>query len=93
MTRRRKAQPKAESSLAPGEVPIATEQWLAEHLGFPALFDGVTTIEERRERVRNEILERGLGSVVAGKRGTQAITWAQTFQRAYDVPLGDDQRA
>lgn len=70
--------------------PTPTEEaWLAKKLGLRhRLFEGVTTPEIRRERVRAAILEQGLADVVAGgeSRG-RPETWRALFRRLFQVDL------
>jgi len=64
------------------------EQWLADQLGLVDFDQGVSTVEERRERIRQEILRKGLAEEIAVrsvKRGD--LTFRAAFQRAYDEPL------
>lgn len=67
---------------------LAHEAWLAGKLGVDDLFTGSTTREQRRERVREEILNRGLAQVVLG-RGPDgnANTYSRAFERLYGAPL------
>lgn len=68
--------------------PTVTEEaWLAKKLGLRhRLFEGVTTPEIRRERVRAAIVEIG-GEVRAGSRNGVPETWARLFERLYGVAL------
>lgn len=67
---------------------VATETWICRRLQAPDLFAGVTTPDERRERVRAEILGRDLQHAIAGRRtGQSPETWAELFQRIYGLPL------
>jgi hypothetical protein len=64
------------------------ESWLCRRLQEPTLFDGITTPEERRERVRALIERRQLHLAIAG--GTNAgkpETWAELFERVYGEPV------
>ena len=68
---------------------IAVESWIARRLRRADLFAGVTTPDERRERVRRAILDGRLEMAVAGKRAGQACeTWREVFERVYGEPLG-----
>lgn len=70
------------------------EIWISRHLGCEDLFGGDTNLNQRRERVRIEIIRRGLGDVVAGKSAAgQQITWAQMFALTYEEPIGSTKRA
>jgi hypothetical protein len=69
---------------------VVVEAWMAQRLGLPLGWDGgVTTREDRREAIRQEILGRNLGGIVAGKRRGEPKpkTWAQLFERVYSEPL------
>ena len=63
------------------------ELWIAKHLGNRALFAGVTTPADRRERVRKEIILRKLERAQAGVRKNRPETWQQLFERVYQLPL------
>lgn len=66
---------------------VQVEAWICSRLKL-GLFDGITTPEQRRERVRKEILGRCLADAVAGRRkGQPCETWADVFQRVYGQPL------
>lgn len=68
---------------------LVIEAWMARKLGMPMSWaGGVTTREERRERIRAEIIEQAREYAIAGKRPTQpAETWGQLFQRVYGQPV------
>ena len=74
----------------PERFPTPTEEvWLAKKLGLRhRLFEGTTTLEIRRERIRSAILEQDLADQVAGgeSRG-RPETWRALFGRVYGVPL------
>lgn len=64
------------------------ETWIAWRIGRPDLFAGITTPDERRERVRMAILDRGMAEAIAGRReGHPCETWSALFTRVYGVPL------
>jgi hypothetical protein len=67
---------------------IQGEIWLAGRLGIDDLYAGVTTREQRRERLREEILNRGLAQVVLG-RGPDgnSDTYSRVFMRLYREAL------
>lgn len=67
---------------------LIAEQWLASRLRMPKSWDaGVTTAEQRRERIRAAILEKNLQDERAGWRNGYPETWAQLFQRVFRQPL------
>lgn len=67
---------------------VTAELWLAYRLRLPLSWDGgVTTFEQRRDRIRAEIIERNLGDAIAGNAKGRPETWAQVFQRIYRQPL------
>ena len=67
---------------------VIAELWLARRLGLPLSWaGGVTTREMRRDRIRAEILERGLADAIAGNAKGRPETWAEVFQRIYRQPL------
>lgn len=73
---------------------IATETWIARRLRRPDLFAGVTTADDRRERVRAAILEGRMSEGIAGRRqGHECETWRQLFQRIYSQPLDGGEEA
>lgn len=72
---------------------VAVEDWICRRLRLD-LFAGTTTPDERRERLRREILERDLAEAIAGKRkGHPAETWRDIFERVYGQPLEAAERA
>jgi hypothetical protein len=68
---------------------LVIEAWMARKLGLPLSWDGgVTTREERRERIRAAILEQQREGAVAGRRhGQPCETWAQLFLRVYSQSI------
>jgi hypothetical protein len=73
---------------------IATEAWIARRLQRPDLLAGVTTPDERRERVRQAIVDGRMAMAVAGKRaGQPAETWREVFERVYGQPLAAKEAA
>ena len=60
------------------------EQYLAARLNWPAIYQGDTTPEIRRDRIRAGIKERNLADVRIGKSGE---TIALFFKRLYGEPL------
>jgi hypothetical protein len=68
---------------------LVIEAWMARKLGMPMSWaGGVTTREERRERIRAEIIEQDREYAIAGKRtGQSPETWGQLFQRVYGQPV------
>lgn len=68
--------------------PLVVEAWMARKLGLPLSWDGgVTTREERRERIRAAILERGVADAVAGNAKGRGETWRGLFRRVYGEGL------
>jgi hypothetical protein len=69
-----------------GEVIV--ELWLARRLGLPLSWAaGVTTRDQRRDKIRAAILDRNLADAVAGNAKGKPETWAQLFQRVYRQPI------
>jgi hypothetical protein len=67
---------------------IQGEIWLAGRLGIDDLYAGVTTREQRRERLREEILNRGLAQVVLGRAPDgKSDTYSRAFERLYREAL------
>ena len=78
----------------PAGPTTVVEAWIARRLDRPDLFAGVTTAEDRRERVRRAILDGGKSEAVAGRRpGYGCETWRETFERVYGQPLGQREAA
>lgn len=64
------------------------EAWLVQRLKVPLMFQGVTTAEQRRERVRAHIVEHQLElSIAGGNVQGKAETWSALFERIYGEPL------
>ncbi len=64
------------------------ETWIIRRLGEPDLFAGVTTADERRERVRELIERRQLRMVLAGRNPSgKPETWQALYERAYGRPI------
>jgi hypothetical protein len=60
---------------------------LREHTKY-TLDGGVTTTEERRERIREAIIEHGLSCVIIGRgKDGKPETWTSAFERLYREPL------
>jgi hypothetical protein len=66
---------------------ITVEIWLLRKLAKLDLLDGVTTAEERCERVRARILELGLADLPAGRRNGKDHVWRSLFAELYGCPL------
>lgn len=65
--------------------------WFANRFGrrgFAEVFAGVTTPEERRDRIRALIVREGLGPVIAGSSQGRPVTYSEAFERAFKEPLG-----
>lgn len=74
---------------------IDAHLWLAKRLiqhraliDAAGIFDGTTTPDERRERIRRVILEQGLSSVIIGRFNGKPESYADFFQRLFGVALG-----
>jgi hypothetical protein len=65
------------------------EAWLAKMLGKPVeVFDGLTTPEIRRDRVRAAIISSGCQDKTAARtRSGRPLTFAKVFKRIYHEPL------
>lgn len=65
------------------------EVWMSQQLGLPLHWDaGVTTAEQRREKIRTAILEQHRALTIAGKReGKPCETWKALFERSYRTSL------
>jgi hypothetical protein len=68
---------------------LMNEAWMARRLELPLDWDaGVTTAEQRREKIRAAIVDQQRDLSIAGKRkGQPAETWKALFERVYRVPL------
>ena len=62
---------------------------MSQQLGLPLDWDaGVTTVEQRREKIRTAILEQHRALTIAGKReGKPCETWKALFERSYRTSL------
>lgn len=79
---------KAPSGPMPAGPKIDVEVWISRRLLRSDLFAGVTTPEERRERVRRAIVDGELEEAIAGKRKDASCeTWSQLFERVYGQPV------
>ncbi len=69
--------------------PFDVDLWFVERLKVHGVnvFDGVTTFELRRQRIREAILQAGFGDVICAKLNRKPVTYAQAFERAYGTPL------
>ena len=64
------------------------EAWIIRRLGEPGLFAGVTTADERRERVRELLERRQLRMVLAGRNPSgKPETWQALYERVYERPI------
>jgi hypothetical protein len=63
------------------------EYWFAKRLNRFDLFAGITTLDDRIERVRREILSRNLADVELGRKRGKVETYSQGFERAFGQPL------
>lgn len=61
------------------------ESELAKRCGITNLWDGDTTAESRRDRIRTAVLERDPAIVWRGPRG-KPETYAEAFARIYGEP-------
>lgn len=78
----------------PAGPTLATETWIARRLRRPDLFAGVTTADDRRERVRAAIVDGRMAEGIAGKRRDASCeTWSDLFARVYGEPLTKPNRA
>ncbi len=70
-------------------VNLPAELWLANRLKQhgPDVFQGLTTREDRMQRIRSAITSNQLSSVVVGKKDGKPETYAECFQRLYGEPL------
>lgn len=68
---------------------LAAELWLAKRLGSlgAEVHEGVTTTEERRERIRQLILRERLEKRDAGRKRGRSETFGDLFARLYGEPL------
>lgn len=70
---------------------LNAELWLAGRLRDHGVafdpFEGLTDAPDRRERFRQAILANGLSTVMAGRRGGKAESYAQVFERLYGRAL------
>lgn len=71
------------------------EIWFATQLRRHGItiFDGLTTLEQRKERARAGIIEKGIASTAIGKREGKRETFATVFERLYGEPLERKEKA
>lgn len=73
------------------QLTLYTELWLMKRLrehGCTMLDAGVTTAEERRQRVAEAIQGCGLESIIIGRgKDGKALTYAEAFERLYKQAL------
>lgn len=67
--------------------PLGQEFRFARKLNMPDLFVGVTTAEQRRDRIRKEIISRGLADEPIQRRMGVVETYREAFQRQFGQPL------
>jgi hypothetical protein len=66
------------------------EAWLARRMrdhGGGDVFQGLTDIPTRRERMREAIRAGGLAAVVVGASERKPVTWSAAFERLYGEAL------
>lgn len=65
------------------------EVWLIGRLRdhIAQIFNGITDLDVRRERVRRCILNAELSDIVLGKHAGNLDTYATAFERLYGEPL------
>lgn len=61
----------------------AGEEWLARRVWLKAMFAGTTTWQERRDFMRDQIIELRLQSVIVGKKGGKPLTYRQAWEQLY----------
>ncbi len=67
---------------------VQVEAWILSRLGARNLFDGVTTPDDRRERLRAYLVNRQMQDAIAGRRkGQTCESWSDLFERLYGEPL------
>lgn len=66
------------------------EAWFAQrmldHRG-PDVFDGVTDVDTRKQRMREAINSCGLACVVIGAKEGKPVSWRVAFESLYGEPL------
>lgn len=63
------------------------EAWIAKRLDQPGLFEGVTSREMRRDRLKVVLLKRELVESIAGRFDGKPITWRAIYQKLYGEAL------
>ena len=69
---------------------LSDEAWLARRMrdhGGGDVFQGLTDIPTRRERMREAIKNGGLAAVTVGASERKPVTWSAAFERLYGEPL------
>jgi len=73
---------------------FSDEIWMAGKLKQhgASIFDGLSTIEQRRERVRQLILANQLAGEKCGTREGKPVTFREAFEALYSEPLQIQER-
>lgn len=70
---------------------LSDELWLASKIraagGQWEVFGGLTTRDERREKIRSALKAHGLSNKKCGKRSGQEVSFGQIFEVIYGQPL------
>jgi hypothetical protein len=69
---------------------LSSEGWLAMRMrdhGGGDVFQGVTDIPTRKERMRQAIKGQKLESVIIGASQRRPVTWSAAFERLYGEPV------
>lgn len=66
---------------------MSIELWFVRKAGCPEVFDGDTTFELRRQRVREHVLNRGIADATAGHKNGQPMTFREAFEGVYEEAL------
>lgn len=51
------------------------------------MFEGITDVSERKQRMRRAIKDRGLEGEAVGANQRRPVTWSAAFERLYGEPL------
>lgn len=62
---------------------LSIELWFVRRAGCPEVFDGDTTFELRRERVRAHLREQGIEGETAGHKNGRPMTFGEVFESVY----------
>jgi hypothetical protein len=86
--RRHRGTPQLEApAVSQHQLQANLEAWVLRKLLLPHLFEGVTTTEIRRDRLKVVLMERGLVNSYAGEHAGKRVSWKTVFKSLYGEEL------